>query len=223
MGRPCPTLWCISRDSHPHWQRFQRDPSGERSSKRSRGRDPGSAQFWEVLAQLRLAEMGPSDSRFTWRNQTSQSRLDRFLCSTKLLAMFLLAEVLSLPHPLSDHTPISCSAKVGPRRLTYFKMDRSWLRDRGFKRDKTEWWLSHLTFGSASTRLITKLKDFRHHLFTLRWQIRTSWTRNRESVLAQVQTLDAMEDLRPLTREETRERKTCREEVAEADLRIEMD
>ena len=32
-----------------------------------------------------------------------------------------------------------------------------------------------------------------------------------------------MEDLRPLTTEETRERKTCREEVAEADLRIEMD
>ena len=102
-------------------------------------------------------------------------------------------------------------------------MDWSWLRDGGFKRDITEWWQLHLTFGSASTRLITKLKDFRHHLFTLRRQIRTSLTQNRDNALARVQTLDAMEDLRPLTTKETRERKTCREEVAEVDLRIEMD
>ena len=110
--------------------------------------------------------MGPSDNRFTWRSQISQSRLDRFLCSTELLALFPLVEVISLP----------CQAK-----------------------------------------------DFRHHLFTLRRQIRTSRTQNWNYALARVQTLDAMEDLRPLTTEETKERKTCREEVVEADLRIEMD
>ena len=31
------------------------------------GRDQGSARFREVLAQLGLGEMGPSDRRFTWR------------------------------------------------------------------------------------------------------------------------------------------------------------
>ena len=30
------------------------------------GRDPGSARFKEVLAQLGLGEMGPTDKRFTW-------------------------------------------------------------------------------------------------------------------------------------------------------------
>ena len=35
--------------------------------------------------------------------------------------------------------------------------------------------------------------------------------------------LDAMEDLRPLTAEETKEWKTCRDEVAEVDIRIEME
>ena len=49
------------------------------------GRDPRSAQFREVLAQLGLAEMGLPDRRFTWRGSTSQSRLDRFLCSIELL------------------------------------------------------------------------------------------------------------------------------------------
>ena len=40
------------------------------------GRDLGSAQLQEVLAQLGLVEMGPLDRRFTWRDSTSQSRLD---------------------------------------------------------------------------------------------------------------------------------------------------
>ena len=140
------------------------------------GRDPGSAQFWEVLAQLGLTEMGPQDRRFTWRGPTSQSRLDRFLCSIELLARFPLAEVTSLPRPLSDHTPILRSTQLGPGRPTYFKMDRSWLRDEGFKRDIAEWWHSLLNFGSALDRIITKLKDFCHHLFNLRRQIRTAQT-----------------------------------------------
>ena len=48
-----------------------------------------SCQFWDVLALLGMAEMGPADCRFTWRGPTSQSRLDRFLCSSELLAAFL--------------------------------------------------------------------------------------------------------------------------------------
>ena len=187
------------------------------------GRNPGSAQFREVLAQLGLAEMGPSDRRFTWRGSTSQSWLDRFLCSIKLLDRFPLAEVTSLLRPLSDHTPISWSTQAGPSRPTYFKMDRSWLRDEGFKRDIVEWWHSHPNFGSASYRLITKLKDLRHHLFNLRRQIQTTRTRNRDTAVARIQMLDAFEERRSLTTEESRERKTSREEVAEADLRIEMD
>ena len=99
------------------------------------GRDRGLAQFREVLAQVGLAEMGPSNQRFTWRGLTSQFQLDWFLCSTELLALFPLAEVTSLPRALSDHTPVSWSTQVGPGRPTYFKMDRSWLRDGGLKRD----------------------------------------------------------------------------------------
>ena len=48
------------------------------------GLDPGSARFREVLANLGLGEMGPTDRRFTWRGPTSQSRIDRFLYSLEL-------------------------------------------------------------------------------------------------------------------------------------------
>ena len=46
--------------------------------------------------------------------------------------------------------------------------------------------------------------------------------RTRDTALTRIQTVDAMEDVRPLTTEEIRERKTRRDEVAEAYLRIEM-
>ena len=141
--------------------------AAEDCSNRAGGRDPGSAQLGEVLAQLGLAEMGPSDRSFTWRGPTSQSWVDQFLCSIEFLDCLPLAEVTSLPRPLSDQTPILWSMQVGPGQPTYFKMDRSWLQDGVFKRDIAVWWQSHVNFGSTSDRIVTKLKDLCHHLFNL--------------------------------------------------------
>ena len=59
--------------------------------------DPGSARFREVLAQLGLGKLGPTDQRFTWRGPTSQSRIDRFVYSPELSDIYTLAEVTSLP------------------------------------------------------------------------------------------------------------------------------
>ena len=187
------------------------------------GRDPGSSQFREVLDLLGLAEMGPLDRQFTWSGQSSQSRLDRFLCYVELLAAFPLAEVSALPRPLSDHTPIIWSAKVGAARPTYFKMDKLWFRDVKLKEDICEWWRSRLTFGPELDKLVTKLKDLRHHLFDLRRQIRAARTQARDAAVTWVRASDVVEDSRPLTADEEKERKSCQKKVAEVDLRIEMD
>ena len=187
------------------------------------GRDPGSAQLRELIDSLSLAEMGPLDRRLTWSEKSSKSRLDRFLCSVEMLAAYPLAEVSALPRPLSDHTPITWSAKAGDARPTYFKMDRSWLRDEKLKADISEWWRSRLTFGQTADQLVTKLKDLRHHLFDLCRQIRVSRTQARDAALMRVRLLDAAEDLRPLSAEEDRERKVCQCKVAEVDYQIEMD
>ena len=93
------------------------------------GCDPRSAQLRNVLARSGLQEMGPVDQRFTWRGPTSESRLDRFLCSIEMLERFPLAMVTSLPRPLSDHTALLWSSQVGMEKPPYFKIDRSWLRD----------------------------------------------------------------------------------------------
>ena len=87
------------------------------------GRDPGSVQFRETLLRLCFIEMGSSDRWFTWRGPSSQSRIDRFLCSPSLADAFALAEVSSLPRPLSDHSPLVWVAQARIARPTYFKMD----------------------------------------------------------------------------------------------------
>ena len=49
--------------------------------------------------------MGPHDCTYTWHSEVGpfyRSRLDRFLCSVELLELYLEADVLALPRPISD-------------------------------------------------------------------------------------------------------------------------
>ena len=117
------------------------------------GCDPGSAQFRDIINRCGLQEMGPADRRFTWRGPTSQSRLDRFLCSIELLERFPLALVTALPRPLSDHCPLLWNSNVETVKPPYFKLDRSWLHHEVIKNNIQEWWDSQPALGAASERL----------------------------------------------------------------------
>ena len=154
-----------------------------------------------MLAQLGLGELGPADRRFTWHGPSLQSRIDRFLYSPELSNVYVLAEVTSLPRPLSDHTPILWTSQVGPVRLTYFKMDRSWFRQAGFKEDLIRWWTAQ-DYGQTTPttpQLAMKLQKLRHYLFEARRQIRSDCNRRRDAALTQIQTMDALEDTLSLT------------------------
>ena len=176
-----------------------------------------------MLANLGLGEVGPTDRRFTWRGPTSQSRIDRFLYSPELNDIYALAEVTSLPRPLSDHTPLLWATQAGPPRPTYFKMDRSWFRQDGFRGDLERWWRAHSASGPTSAQLATKLLMLQHYLFEARRQIRIDRNRRRDTALSHIQMLDALEDTRPLLPEEIQARRSHRNEVAELDFCQEMD
>ena len=187
------------------------------------GCDPGSAPFRDIINRCSLQEMGPADQRFTWRGPTSQSRLDRFLCSIELLERFPLGLVTALPRPLSDHCPLLWNSNVETVKPPYFKLDRSWLHHEVIKNNIKEWWDNQPALGAASERLTKKLTGLRLYLISRQRQIREELTRARDAALARVHNLDGIEDNRPLTFDEFHERKVCREEVAAADLRVEMD
>ena len=100
------------------------------------GQGPDSEKFWAFITGAALIEMGPMDCMYTWRSMTSRnmrSRLDKFLGLVELAEHFPLTDVRSLPWPLSDHTPLVWTDNEGFGRSTYFKLDRSWLREVGFK------------------------------------------------------------------------------------------
>ena len=187
------------------------------------GHDPGSAYFRETLAHLGLGEMGPDDQRFTWHGPTSQSRIDRFLYSPELWDICGLAEVTSLPRPVSDHTPLVWASQMGADRPTYFKLERSWFRQDGFKENIEVWWRSLNVPGSTSARLANKLLKLRHHLFETRRQFRLDSTRRQDEALSRIESLDILEGSRPLEPDELMERQFHRDVVAELDLRQEMD
>ena len=187
------------------------------------GQDPRSAHFRETLAHLGLGEMGPADQRFTWHGPTMQSRIDHFLYSPELCDIYAQAEVTSLPRPLSDHTPILWASQMGATRPTYFKMDRSWFRQDGFKENIEGWWRSLNIPGSTSARLATKLLKLRHHVFMTQRQIHMDWTRRRDEALSRIHFLDILEGSRLLESEELMERRSHRDMVAELDLRQEID
>ena len=105
----------------------------------------------------------------------------------------------------------------------YFKLDRSWLHNEVIKNSIKDWWGNQPVLGAASKRLTKKLTGLRLDLISRRRQIREERTRARDAALSRVQDLDKIVDNRSLTTNESHERKSCREAMAAADLRVEMD
>ena len=108
-------------------------------------------------------------------------------------------------------------------KLSYFKLDRSWLRDTAVKASIEGWWGSQIVFVLASEWVPQKLTRLCLLILSQRRQIRANQTKSRDAGLARIQALDVMEDSLPRTAFEACGRKKCREDVAEADLRFEMD
>ena len=107
-----------------------------------------------------LREIGPVNCVYTWRStnkNTMPCRLDRFLCLIELVEHFPLADVHSLSRPLFDHTPIVWMANEGQRQSTYFKVDRSWVREVCFKEEVERVWSSQASQGSKTKRLAAKI------------------------------------------------------------------
>ena len=134
------------------------------------GQDLDSEDFRPFITEEMLQEMGPVNCVYTWRSMnryTLPSCLDRFLCSTELAKQFPLADVHSLPRPLSDHTSIVWTANVGQRQFTYFNVDRSSVREVPFKEEVERAWSSQASQGSSTKRLADKIIGLRGTLRSL--------------------------------------------------------
>ena len=92
------------------------------------------------------------------------SLLDRFLCLMELVERYPLADVHSLPRLLSHHRPIIWATIEGQQQPTYFKVDRSWLREAGFKEEVERMWITDDSYGLKTKRLAVKIDGLRRRL-----------------------------------------------------------
>ena len=132
------------------------------------GQDPDSEGFWTFLSKAELRVMGLVDCLYTWRStndNTMPSQQDRFLYSIELAESYPLADVQSLLRPLLNHTSIIWAKNKGQQQLTYFKVDRLWLREDGFKEEVERTWSMHDSHSSETKRLADKIKVYRGALW----------------------------------------------------------
>ena len=96
--------------------------------------DSASTGFQLMVQTLGLSEYPSSGIEFTWRNGSGlMSKIDRFFGNAGLLDMFQLSSVCGLEHPFSDHTPLVWDSGEQVLAGSYFKFEKSWLREPGFR------------------------------------------------------------------------------------------
>ena len=105
--------------------------------------------------------------------------------------------MLVLPRLISDHCPIIWQTHEGHGRSTYFKIDKSWWRERGFKEEIMEMWRSHTGLEMGMKKLTGCIERVRGHLMNYR-RIRETRCKVRVEVLAKIRKLDDVEDSRGL-------------------------
>ncbi|KAK3199060.1 hypothetical protein Dsin_022475 [Dipteronia sinensis] len=104
---------------------------------------------------------------FTWSNfreNGSSARLDRFLCDPFFLSWYPNLVQKGLCRSLSDHNPVIIGEPAvdwGPRP---FRFRNGWLEDKALMEEVKQCWKKKLSYGSAGTLLIHKMKAVKSNL-----------------------------------------------------------
>ena len=119
---------------------------------------------------------------------------------------------------LSDHFPILLEGGnlLGGKKP--FRFENMWLKDEGFLERVRSWWESYLFQGSPSFILANKLKSLKLDL--KRWNVEEfgNISRRVQNLWKDLNVLEAIEDDRVLSAEESMEKDRIRGEVEKSTL-----
>jgi hypothetical protein len=158
----------------------------------------------------------------TWVNNTSWSRLDRFLVSPEWEFSYPGLMQKKLLRVCSDHVPILLDRSCLQTGKRSFKFENMWLKEEGFVEKVKNWWDSFHFFGSPSYVLAKKIR-------ALKWEIK-KWNlevfgdvgvRHKASC-EELKLLDSIEEGRNLTEEEKARRTQLYGEVEASILQEEI-
>ncbi|KAG6654621.1 hypothetical protein CIPAW_05G158600 [Carya illinoinensis] len=132
--------WCIGGDFN-----ITRFPS-ERS--RNSQLSPAMTEFSDCIFDLNLVDLPLVGGPFTWSNNQTYSRLDRFLISPDWECHYPEVSQKRLPHLCSDHFPILLDGGGIQGGRHSFKFENMWLKSEAFVNKVRHWWSSYQFHGT---------------------------------------------------------------------------
>ena len=116
-----------------------------------------------------------------------------------------------LPRPVSNHFPVLLVGGGIRRGPSPFRFENMWLKVEGFKDLIRSWWRGMEVRGSASFRLVVKMKGTKQNLKVWNREVFGRLDCNKSSALQQVDFWDRVESERSLTVEETEFKKEAKD------------
>jgi hypothetical protein len=101
---------------------------------------PAIVEFYDFSFDQGLMDLPLVGGAFTWSNNQSWSRINRFLVSSEWEAEFLGVSQRSLPRLCLDHFPILLDCGDLHRGSRSFKFENIWLKSERFMDRVKQWW-----------------------------------------------------------------------------------
>ena len=201
--------WCVGGDFNVIRSQNERNRQGRISA--------AMRKFAQVIDELGLIDLPLQGGDYTWSggpNNRYWARLDRFLVTPSWMDQFSSVIQKRLPRPASDHFPVVLEGGTMRRGPSPFRFENMWLKVEGFQELIHSWWQGIEVRGSASFRLVTKLKVVKQKLKEWNREVFGRLEDNKAAALQLVDHWDRVECERRLSEEETVSKKEAKDSYA---------
>ena len=114
--------------------------------------------FRHAVQDLELRELNLRGRKFTWSNDSTQTRIDRAFCTSEWDLMMLGCMLQALSSMVSDHAPLLLTGRCTLQSYRGFRFESFWPRLQGFIQVVQHAWQRPLVLQNPFLRLHTKLQ-----------------------------------------------------------------
>ena len=114
--------------------------------------------FRDAVQDLELRELNLRGRKFTWSNDSTQTRIDRAFCTSQWDFMMPGCMLQALSSMVSDHAPLLLTGRCKLQSYRGFRFESFWPRLQGFNQVVQHAWQRPLVLQNPFLRLHTKLQ-----------------------------------------------------------------
>ena len=175
-------------------------------------------QFSDFISLHGLIDIPMEKGIYTWSNNSSTFRIDRFLFSPLLANHFILFAQRRLSKVPSDHYQILLEGGSHRKGRTPFHFENMWLKAENFVDTVKAWWASYLFQGNPSFIVAKKLVALKLDLKKWNEAEFGNVTLKKQQLWNKLNDLDVREETQPLTAEEKLEQVNLRTKIEKLTL-----